>query len=155
MTQLTFPAVTGLTPFEQQNLTSSIATFERALTQEEMGALKAAMERFYIGRPVNARTAVFYPEFPFSRESGTDGKLRGNDTMQLRVYSRYEMPTRPLFDGLLAYLTEALQITFPELPAGRPDQPVYSPPIRDEEPEAPRRFVPRGGRTFRPGEQHY
>lgn len=152
MTDLIFPAVSGLTPFDQQNLTSSTTTFERGLNQEEMAKLNQTVQLFHRGRPANSRSAVFYLEFPVSKATGTDGLMRGNDTMLIRVYSRYEMPTRLLFDGLLAHLTETLGIQFPALPAGRPDLPVHQPTTTAfEVPQSPRDFVRRGGRTFRAG----
>lgn len=154
MKQTSFPAVTRLTPFEQQNTTTSTVTFDRPLTPSEMEALMAAVKRFHASRAPNSRSAMFHLTFPVSHKSGSDGKMRGNDTMQICAYSRFEMPTRQLFDGLLTHLTETLQIMFPELPAGRPDLPIHQPLPRDEEPGAPTRFVRRGGRTFRPGEQY-
>lgn len=152
MKQIVFPAVTGLTPFEQQNLVSSTATFDRVLTQEEIDVLKIAVTKFHSNRPPNSRSAVFYLEFPASNGCRADDVLRGSDTMQFRVYSRYEMPTRQLFDGLLIYLTETLRINFPEVPASRPDLPVHRPPTHDSQPEPRTPFVRRGGRTFRPGD---
>lgn len=109
-----FPAVTGLSRFEPQNGTPCIATFHDDLAQKAKSKLMETVAAFHANRPKNARSAIFFLEFPQSH------------IVHFRVTTNYEMPTFEQFRGLLAFLEERLKISFPELTAAGASMPSPS-----------------------------